>query len=1361
MEDRALPQAADDRPASAGSPSPAKPWRVLRALLWTLAGMVLVLLLAVLALWIWMGREGSLATALRWAGAQQPISADGVSGNLRGAGRVHKLTWEQDGLRVEVHDAQWRWSPAALLTRTLQIDDLGAGRVVIDDRSPPAPPPASPPVPPSSFALPLKLQLRALHVGELRWVGPPLVAAQDIAGRLDYDGARYRLQIDRVQVQSDASSGRFSASATLAANAPLNLEATLDGALTAPPLEDGRAPLPLTLQARVSGPLTELRAQADLRAEMASPSPLAEEGGEKGNSADASRVPDQAPAPSPQPSPANAAAARTAAAPADDGRGGGGGESSPASDDTPQAHIDVRIAPWAAQPLPEAHLRAQALNAAMLWAAAPLTRLSGQFDLAPLPADAPGWAVQADLRNDASGPWDQHRLPLGGLQTDLTWATSGALNVRTLKADIGGGTLESSGTWTAPTQQADARWRIDTRLDGIDPVQLHTQVTALPIDGTLSVSGAGTAIDFDAALQARKAPARSSANTLNLRDLLAQGQWADGLLTLKRLQLRTSDAELSGSASLRPADLGGSADLRVSAPGASLAITGEAQPERGAGKLRAAVTDAARLLAWAQKLPGAGGALTGMAAHGRATLDADWRGGWRDPTLNARLSAPQIDWHANKQQSVQVRDLQVHLSGKQTQAELDVSGHVAQDARQLDVRLSVTGGRDTPGAPLDQSAWHARIGTLQAGVHDPALGKGLWRIASRQPLTFNWSPQSGGRFDASAGELALHAPDAAAPALLTWGPAYWRAGELRTTGRLTGLPLQWLNLLPDAPLAQAGVGGDVVIEGGWDATLGQQPRLSAHIGRASGDLILLATDPDTGVQTRVHAGLHQARLALASQGRALDLQLAWDSERAGKVDGQLRTELSTKAGADGSPQWSWPDSAPLQGRLQARLPQLAAWSTLAPPGWRLRGALTADAHIGGTRAAPLVSGSLNADRLALRSVADGVQLGKGRLRARFDGTRLVIDEFLLHGMPLVKDANDAKDSGGLLRASGEAGWIDGRAQARLNATLEQLRASISAEREVTLSGQAQAALDGRQLQANARLHIDRARIVLPEESAPSLDNDVIVHGAGGLVRAGKDAPGAIGRPAPPQPDKADAAPASPFTAAVDVQIDLGPDFRLQGMGIDTRLAGALTFSSSGPLTAAPRLTGIVRTEDGSFRAYSQELTIHHGQITFSGEIGNPTLDIIALRPLPTSEQQVGIQVMGTALLPRVRLYSQPTLSDSEALAWLLLGHAAPSSGAESAMLQSAALALLGGRNARSFASRVGLDELSVNRQQEGDTSFTLGKRLSKRLYAAYEYSLSGTGATLLIFYDLSRRWRLRGQAGESAALDLIYRLTFD
>ena len=53
-------------------------------------------------------------------------------------------------------------------------------------------------------------------------------------------------------------------------------------------------------------------------------------------------------------------------------------------------------------------------------------------------------------------------------------------------------------------------------------------------------------------------------------------------------------------------------------------------------------------------------------------------------------------------------------------------------------------------------------------------------------------------------------------------------------------------------------------------------------------------------------------------------------------------------------------------------------------------------------------------------------------------------------------------------------------------------------------------------------------------------------------------------------------------------------------------------------------------------------------------------------------------------------------------------------------------------------------------------SVTLGKRLSRDFYVAYERSLAGTLGTLFIFFDPSRRLTLRAQTGEQSAVDLIF-----
>jgi translocation and assembly module TamB len=484
--------------------------------------------------------------------------------------------------------------------------------------------------------------------------------------------------------------------------------------------------------------------------------------------------------------------------------------------------------------------------------------------------------------------------------------------------------------------------------------------------------------------------------------------------------------------------------------------------------------------------------------------------------------------------------------------------------------------------------------------------------------------------------------------------------------------------------------------------------------------------------------VREARLSLVSEGEAVTASLRWDSERGGTADGQLATRLA-RGGAAG---WHWPDNAPLSDKLRAQLPRIGVWSLLAPPGWRLRGSLGADVAIAGTRTDPQLAGTLAADDLALRSVVDGIELQGGRLRAHLAGRRLLIDEFMLRGP-------GPAGAGGTLVASGEGSWTAGGPQARMTAQINRLRASIRADRQLTVSGNVAASHDASGTVVNGNLKVDQALVILPEQNTPKLGDDVAVRGAAGPVtqteaRASEQA----ARP-----------PARKLALAVE--LDLGDDFRVQGLGIDTRLRGTLALS--GQSITTPRLVGTIRAVGGEYQAYGQRLNIERGLVRFTGPVDNPSMDILAIRP--NLAQRVGVQVTGRALAPYVRLYSEPDMPEVEKLSWLVVGRASASGGAEAALLQQAGMALLasrtGGGNKRGVAAALGLDELSFKREGSDGPSITLGKRFGRNFYAAYERSLSGALGTLYIFFDLTRRVTLRAEAGERTAVDLIYTFSFD
>lgn len=1298
-------------------------------------------------LWWWAGTDGSLATALRWAGQSQPLTAERATGSLRSGGHIDQLVWQQDGLRVDARDVSLAWQPWSLLHGTLKLNRLAAASVQVDDQRAPS----APSGPPAALNLPLPVALDAFSVGQLRWTGPTALTAftaSGISGRYEFNGLQHQLDLLSVQV----ASGRYSGRAALSSRSPLLLDASLSGALTAA-LPNSKTPLPLAFQATARGPLTELLVNAELQM-TAKPS--------------AGRAQPQKP---------------------------------------PYASATARITPWATQPLPQADANFRDLNIAALWPDTPQTLLTGSASIRPLSSTAaasPTWLLQLQLANHLSGPWDQQRLPLERLDAQGEWR-NGAGMLRALKAQLGGGELLASGEWTdaqpdtSNTAAPAPAWKLQATLQNVNPALLHTQLAPLALDGRATVRSQGAAMGFETSVQAagstshKASVPRTTANNnplgrLRLRDASATGSWnprqAGGTLVLSALRVRTDEAELGGQLELQPTAQGGKGNLTLSAPGLDAKVQGELRQNSGSGELSLRGRDAAQALRWLQQLPGLQNnlprSIQTATASGSAELTASWQGGWLDPALQARLELPSLDWRTAgpapaassatatttaTQSVLKFRALQATLSGRLSQAQLSTQGRLEMDQRRYALQLATEGGRvkqaGANSAALSESAWQGLLKQLSVSVEDPALGAGAWRLVTRTAVPLKWTPtRAGGAFEGGAGEAFLSAPatnaSATAPsqATLAWQPVLWRSGELITAGKLTGLPLAWIELLAGPQMAGAGLAGNLVFDGEWDATLSDSLRLKASLARSSGDLTIQA-DTAQGTSARVAAGVRQARVSLASEGDALTLAVRWDSERAGTADGQLRTRL-TRAPATAGGGWSnwlWPADAPLNGRLRAQLPRIGVWSVLAPPGWRLRGSLAADVAIGGTRAAPQLAGDLQANDLALRSVVDGIEFGNGRLRAKLDGTRMRINEFTLQG------AGD-KGTGGILTAQGEAGWVEGKPQVQLDAKLERLRASIRTDRQLTVSGQVQASLKGEQTELNGKLVVDQARIILPDEGTPQLGEDVVVRTASGAA-AGQKAPAETNALTSGATTDKDARPVK-----LAVQLDLGRDFRIQGKGIDTRVRGTLALS--GESLRTPRLTGTINTADGQYRAYGQRLDVEQGVLRFTGPIDNPALDILAIRPNLT--QRVGVQITGTALLPRVRLYAQPELPDAEKLSWLVVGRASASGGAEAALLQQAALALLGSKSggmSGGLAASLGLDELSfrgASSKADGSTAagaVTLGKRFSRNFYAAYERSISGALGTLYVFYDLSQRFTVRAQTGQQSAVDLIFTVPYD
>ena len=984
--------------------------------------------------------------------------------------------------------------------------------------------------------------------------------------------------------------------------------------------------------------------------------------------------------------------------------------------------LQARLNPWQAQPLHDARAKMHQLPIDRLWPDAPQARLSGEITAQPT---ADGWALQADLINHDPGPWDRQHLPVDRLRADLEQAQA-VWHIRQLTAQIGSGRLQAQGRWQA------SGWEGSAQLGTVPLGRLHTALEGTVLGGRIEARQTQEqSVELSADLRPE---GPGHANPSGAEFLKMQGQWSAGRWQIESLQARLAGASLQGQGAWLVPQRVLEGQWRFQAPGLQGQWHGQLGPDAGQGQAQLSSDNLTLAHGWLMRWNAWSPMTIRGAPQGSMHMDLGWRGGWSrsDTAVQADLRSPSLRW-----------------------PELTGPARIESLHSRLEGTVSALEGRLGGVWSDDDSRWHLQTQLQARNLQGDQGWQGQWQQAQ-----VRYSPSKGGPSEAPATLQLQEAVDwqwRRDSARVLWRPMRW---QLRTghplaarldieagqwtpgSGAISGVsnaPLRAQVL--DLPLSWASRFGLPPLQGGLmlraDLALSQLSplRMELQVQRQQGDLTLRG-GADHASGGLLQAGVREARAHLVVEDDHARLEAVWNSEQAGEARIQASARRQARQG------WL---QAGIEGRVQARWPQLGSWSWLAPPGWRMQGSMEARFDLLGTLSQPRWQGQLQARQLALRSAVQGVEFSQGQLTARLQDRLMELEEFRLRG---------AGAQGGELQGKGRVLWPEGPGtglrDVRMLLQLQShaLRISNRADRRLTVSGDLQAQLDKGKLQLRGRLAADQALFILPEDTTPRLGDDVVIT---------------------PSTDSPRSQPSTSFsilgTPDVQVTLALGPDFQLRGQGVRTRLTGTLQLTSNAASQGLPRLAGEVLTEGGQYKAYGQQLDIDQGVLRFSGPYDNPALDFVALRP--NLGQRIGVRVSGNAQAPRIRLYADPEMPDADKLAWLVLGRAPGSAGTESAILQQAALALLGGNGpglGSELAQALGLDAIGLAPARSDNASgaaITLGKRLSKDFYLAYESSVSGTVGSLFIFYDISRRLTLRAQAGDLNALDLVYTVRKD
>jgi translocation and assembly module TamB len=500
------------------------------------------------------------------------------------------------------------------------------------------------------------------------------------------------------------------------------------------------------------------------------------------------------------------------------------------------------------------------------------------------------------------------------------------------------------------------------------------------------------------------------------------------------------------------------------------------------------------------------------------------------------------------------------------------------------------------------------------------------------------------------------------------------------------------------------------------------------------------------VAWKAQGGLPQASVSLVGKGVKVQqlvqgnpLPVAFDTlnVNAGLQNGRANLDWMIKIANNGQLDGNLQIADPmgrrnLSGNVNLTRISMALLQPALMDGEKASGILNANLRVGGNAQKPQVYGKLALTNVDIDAQFMPFDITNANLNINFNGMSSLLDGVI-------------QTPHGQLALNGNADWNDpNNWRARIAAKGDKVRVSVPPMVRLDVSPDLVFDATPQAFSLNGRVDIPWARITVQElpQSAVGVSSDEVML----------------------NDQRQPIAPASTsIPINTNLVVNIGDDVRLDAFGLKARLKGALKVVQD---KRGLGLNGQIDIPSGRFHAYGQDLIVRKGQLLFSGPADQPLLNIEAIRNPDSTENDVvaGVRVTGDADAPKLEVFSDPTMSQQEALSYLLRGQGLDSSGADSSAMTSMLIGMgvaQSGKLVGKIGEAFGVSNLSLDTQGVGDSSqVVVSGYVLPGLQVKYGVGIFDSLATLTLRYRLMPKLYLEAVSGIDQALDLLYQFEF-
>jgi translocation and assembly module TamB len=422
----------------------------------------------------------------------------------------------------------------------------------------------------------------------------------------------------------------------------------------------------------------------------------------------------------------------------------------------------------------------------------------------------------------------------------------------------------------------------------------------------------------------------------------------------------------------------------------------------------------------------------------------------------------------------------------------------------------------------------------------------------------------------------------------------------------------------------------------------------------------------------------------------------------------------------------------LGGNVNIRNFSLAMANAIFTRGEKAAGTLNANLRLGGNLQSPQLFGQMQFNGVDVEGNFMPFDMQPSQLAMNFNGTTSTLQGVV-------------RTQRGQINLSGDADWSQiNNWRARVAAQGNKVRITVPPMVRLDVSPDLVFEATPTLFTLDGRVDVPWARIVvhdLPESAVGTSSDEVMLN--------------------------ADLKPEKPKSAAIPINSNLivhvGNNVRMDAFGLKARLTGDLKVTQD---QQGLGLNGQINIPEGRYHAYGQDLIVRKGELIFSGPVDQPLLNIEAIRNPDATENDVtaGVRITGTADEPKAEIFSDPAMSQQEALSYLLRGQGLESGQSDSAAMTSALVGLgvaQSGQVVGKIGETFGVSNLALDTEGVGDSSqVVVSGYVLPGLQVKYGVGIFDSLATLTLRYRLMPKLYLEAVSGLDQALDLLYQFEF-